>query len=1115
MTKSPASCLHTLLAVVIVAVCLAGQLLAGDAGGYLPRSAQERAMNAAQQLRDYNRRMAAEAQSLKARGISGLPAQSGIQVNSRAATSSTIFFYENFEGSSHAWTSRLYDGAVDDLWHRTTLQAGSPTHSYWASLEFQMNYSTGRRINTALESESIDLTAATAPVRLLFTENYVTELGWDYCMVGVSTDAGSTWHELRGGYGTAASGDSKGWIITSLDLSPYIGNTVLLRFYFDTGDEKYNGFPGWFVDDIVVYDQGGTIMGRKFFDVNNNSIKDIGERGIKDWPITAAGPITLTTKTDYRGKYILPLPLGTYTLSETFQPNWTQTYPLSGTWTIDLAVPDTTIAGIHFGNYIHASFINGVKFKDLDKNGVRDVSDSTIAEWKIILSDTLGNQLDYDLTDSVGAYSLYIFHPGRYVVSEVHKQGWVQSYPPNETYTIDIPDLSTVSENNDFGNYYSPVTNSITGMKFNDRNRDRILDAGETGLGGIKIQLQRKGAGVNYSNYKERTTDSSGFYQFLSLPPDTYRVRELPAQGWWQSYPDSFYNLILLADSNLSNIDFGNYEIAQQILSGTKYDDVNGNGVKDSAEGGLSKWRIMLSGTTYFNLSVTQSAETDEDGSYTFNGVWPGSYTVSEVWRSGWRQTQPALLAPYFVTVGVEEPKTGYDFGNKPDSTFSVAFRSFIPESLALAVDKKFKHLPLKAKPDKVEFCLNFKNDGLDSARKILIHFTVFLDTASLTFDRPGALLPMINLKTLEYALSPPLAPSDSFTIHGFGIKASLQKVSKWRLTFVDDSVSKPKKTVFQCMNQLRLPMPNAINLVQVDGPGLRVGLGGPHSVVHKTYANVMKSLIERGDRMHIGEPRCLGQYSNHTSIKKQQTSLTPTKHNNRLFAEAIALKINIKASDLGRTPGGFGNLIFNEGGTNAFNGLSVREIAGKLDEAMSAYDETGKTCGKSQGYYDTLFQTIRKIDSAFCGPIDTFSFALGLRYREFRALSDVPFLGLSPVAAMRNYVPAYTDEATLPEQFTLYQNYPNPFNPTTTIEFNLPATSLVTLKVYNTLGQEVATVFDREMMESGLQDVVFNAVNLPSGVYFYRIIAEGVLDEETGLVGAKHISVRKMVLIK
>ncbi|MBI1804838.1 MAG: S8 family serine peptidase [Ignavibacteria bacterium] len=101
-----------------------------------------------------------------------------------------------------------------------------------------------------------------------------------------------------------------------------------------------------------------------------------------------------------------------------------------------------------------------------------------------------------------------------------------------------------------------------------------------------------------------------------------------------------------------------------------------------------------------------------------------------------------------------------------------------------------------------------------------------------------------------------------------------------------------------------------------------------------------------------------------------------------------------------------------------------------------------------------------------------------------------------------------------VPTQFALHQNYPNPFNPTTTIQFDLPTPATVTLTINNTLGQEVAKLVDHEQMGEGRQGIDFDASRLSSGVYFYRIVAEGLHDP--GLqTGGTFTAVRKMALVK
>jgi hypothetical protein len=85
---------------------------------------------------------------------------------------------------------------------------------------------------------------------------------------------------------------------------------------------------------------------------------------------------------------------------------------------------------------------------------------------------------------------------------------------------------------------------------------------------------------------------------------------------------------------------------------------------------------------------------------------------------------------------------------------------------------------------------------------------------------------------------------------------------------------------------------------------------------------------------------------------------------------------------------------------------------------------------------------------------------------------------------------------------FALHQNYPNPFNPTTNIQFTIVNRQLASVKVYDVLGREVATLVN-EVKEPGTYTVQFSGSGLASGVYFYRLTA------------GQYIECRKMVVMK
>jgi len=78
-------------------------------------------------------------------------------------------------------------------------------------------------------------------------------------------------------------------------------------------------------------------------------------------------------------------------------------------------------------------------------------------------------------------------------------------------------------------------------------------------------------------------------------------------------------------------------------------------------------------------------------------------------------------------------------------------------------------------------------------------------------------------------------------------------------------------------------------------------------------------------------------------------------------------------------------------------------------------------------------------------------------------------------------------NETGSPSDFYLSQNYPNPFNPVTNVKYSIPQSSFVSIKIYDILGNEVATLINEEK-PAGEYEIKFNGDNLSSGVYFYRL---------------------------
>jgi hypothetical protein len=166
--------------------------------------------------------------------------------------------------------------------------------------------------------------------------------------------------------------------------------------------------------------------------------------------------------------------------------------------------------------------------------------------------------------------------------------------------------------------------------------------------------------------------------------------------------------------------------------------------------------------------------------------------------------------------------------------------------------------------------------------------------------------------------------------------------------------------------------------------------------------------------------------------------------------------------------------------------GLAADSVPLLAGEVVNA--DQGGVCASMNSIIAKLPQTIPNshvISSAGCtDTTDNLHFnsagyrELGRRY----GVKMLTLLGYDPTGALEH-------ESETIGGFVLGQNYPNPFNPSTTITFTLPTKSFVTLKLFDSLGQEVSTLVSEEMLP-GTYSRQWNAEGLPSGAYFYRIQA-------------------------
>lgn len=173
----------------------------------------------------------------------------------------------------------------------------------------------------------------------------------------------------------------------------------------------------------------------------------------------------------------------------------------------------------------------------------------------------------------------------------------------------------------------------IRGVKFHDLDGNGRRDPGEPGLPGWTLQLWTPGA-----DRPSATTGADGSYEICGLRAGWYFVNELVQSGWTQTAPfTGFHWLELGIGEDRVGVDFGNRK--NVCARGVKYDDANGNGVRDAGETGLEGWIIQASCP---GLGVFTEVVTARDGTWEICNPPCDHVTYCEEWQPGWQPTTSA-----------------------------------------------------------------------------------------------------------------------------------------------------------------------------------------------------------------------------------------------------------------------------------------------------------------------------------------------------------------------------------------------------------------------------------------------------------------------------------------
>jgi len=202
------------------------------------------------------------------------------------------------------------------------------------------------------------------------------------------------------------------------------------------------------------------------------------------------------------------------------------------------------------------------------------------------------------------------------------------------------------------------TTGLIRGTVFNDLNSSSKRDAGEPGLQGFRIYIDNNNNGRWDKSETFVRSDSNGNYELTNLPPGEYRIRETPVAGWRRTTPSS-YNVNLTAGGT-STKHFG--QTQNIYVSGTVFRDNNGDGKKQSKEGGLGGWRVYIDSN---NNGVFDAGEksvlTSSNGVYEFFDLGHSqTHIVRVVENSTWRRT---TQSSFWINLGPGEYSFNKNFG--------------------------------------------------------------------------------------------------------------------------------------------------------------------------------------------------------------------------------------------------------------------------------------------------------------------------------------------------------------------------------------------------------------------------------------------------------------------
>jgi hypothetical protein len=537
--------------------------------------------------------------------------------------------------------------------------------------------------------------------------------------------------------------------------------------------------------------------------------------------------------------------------------------------------------------------------------------------------------------------------------------------------------------------------------------------------------------------------------------------------------PDNFMGWgILNADSAIRY--FGILRLGR--ISGTVFNDLDTDGVRDSNETGTANVAIHLNGG-----GIAESTFTNAQGHFTFDSLGTGTYSLSEVAPPGTLRTAP-VESTYTINLLFAVDTTGLDFGNHGSTTLSVhvdpgwnllslpvdpgshAKSSIYPTAISNAFVYQGGYVPSGSVPNGVGYWLKF-----DSAQSVSIEGWNRTDETidvksgwnmigTLTSDVPIGSIQQVpggivisNYFYYDFTFGYAFGGSPNLVPHrGYWVKCS----ADGKLTMNSSSIS---RSVESAQTPARFPANREMHaaMIEHEAHGIFADTSPPWNTVTFTDAQGKHTTLNFG-------------------------------HCSELAANQYELPPPPPGFDV-RFESGYWAWIPPTTDSAATVPLYIQNANYPLSVSWKIRE-------------DSIRYTLVQIGE---GGSESLAYS---KYDSSARITDPNTTILLKQMGRNDRSDEYS---RLPRDFALDQNYPNPFptpfNPSTIIRYRLPSVRAgsnpapssyrVTLRVYNVLGQVVATLVDGEVRSSGEQSVLWNASEVGSGIYIYRLTAGSFSD--------------------